>query len=264
MLGKVLSLMIVSMIFAMTISVAVRSYGAVGTSSNIDDASFEKLLADYQNWNINVTAENFPDPNKGIIGSSCVIKLGSVNFLLDPYDKYNMPIQTCEIASGSSLLFPFLLGWCDTASTGNTNMSYAQLLNCALKSDKGIITMEAVLDGKPIINIQVDNNNYNKSKINYPIPLKNDNYKEIITHNEFDLTISNNTRMPRDSYNNAEEFKSTPVDYKAAAQCFCGYIDNLPNGDHTLTYSTIVAGSVGASKSEQDQNTKIEYKLKVR
>ena len=110
MLGKVLSLMIVSMIFAMTISVAVRSYGVVDTSSNIDDASFEKLLADYQNWNINVTAENFPDPNKGIIGSSCVIKLGSVNFLLDPYDKYNMPIQTCEIVFWKLIIISFFIG----------------------------------------------------------------------------------------------------------------------------------------------------------
>jgi len=175
-----------------------------------------------------------------------------------------MPVQTCKIKSGTSLFFPFLLGWCDTASKGfYGKTSYPELLDCALKSDKGIITMEALLDKSKIIDIQVDNTDFNKSRILNPNLAVKENYHEIITPSLFNLTISKNTRMPSDSYEHPEEFESKPVIYKAAAQCFCGYVGNLTAGNHELVYKTTIKGSQGTSGGSQDQITTIVYNLNV-
>lgn len=85
-----------------------KSYGAVNATEIFDDAKLQKLMTEYVNWNVNVPTEELPEE-----GSKCVIKPGPVNLLLDPFSKGTVA-QTCDIKAGSSLLFPFYEGWCDS------------------------------------------------------------------------------------------------------------------------------------------------------
>src|SRR5215217_2641105 len=80
-----------------------KSFGADMSSANVDDSKLEQLLAEYQNWNVNVPTEQLPEE-----GNQCLIKTNSVIFLLDPFSKGTVT-QTCDIKSGSSLLFPFTM-----------------------------------------------------------------------------------------------------------------------------------------------------------
>jgi hypothetical protein len=81
-----------------------KSFGADMPSGNIDDSRLEELLAEYQNWNVNLPTEQLPEE-----GNQCLIKTDSLIFLLDPFSKGTVT-HTCEIESGSSLLFPFYHG----------------------------------------------------------------------------------------------------------------------------------------------------------
>ena len=114
-----------------------------------------------------------------------MIKAGDVNLLLDPFSKGTVS-QTCDIKAGSSLFFPFYEGWCDN---GNHDLygeqSYQVMLDCALDSDKGIVTMTAWLDGKQIVDIKVNSVKYHTPFVIYDKFPENKNYKTIITPSFF-------------------------------------------------------------------------------
>ena len=139
-----------------------------------------------------------------------------------------------------------------------------KLLDCALDTDRGIVTMKASLDNKKIIDIIVDNTDIQNLKVisnNLP---QSPHYKEIRNNDLFNLTITNNTQY--DSWEKPHEFKTLPVVYKAVGHCFCGYIDNneLSVGDHVLTYQTHLEGSDGLDKTKGwDFDSDITYNFKV-
>jgi hypothetical protein len=56
-----------------------KSFGADMPSGNLDENRLEELLAEYQIWNANLPTEQLPEE-----GNQCLIKTGSVIFLLDP------------------------------------------------------------------------------------------------------------------------------------------------------------------------------------
>ena len=85
-----------------------KSFGTDTPSGNIDDRRLAELLAEYQNWNVNVPTEQLPEE-----GNQCLIKTDSIIFLLDPFSKGTVT-QACRVNSGNSLLFPFYHGWCDS------------------------------------------------------------------------------------------------------------------------------------------------------
>jgi hypothetical protein len=139
-----------------------KSFGADMSSVNVDDSRLEELLAEYQNWSVNLPTEQLPEE-----GNQCLIKTDSIIFLLDPFSKGTVT-QTCEIKSGSSLLFPFYHGWCDNGGYDlYGEQSYKKILDCALEADKGIVTMAAWLDGKKIIDTKVNNKDVNNLKVLY-------------------------------------------------------------------------------------------------
>lgn len=238
-----------------------KSYGADQTSVNIDESKLVDLGAEYVNWNVNVPTEQLPEE-----GNNCLIKTGSVNFLLDPFSKGTV-VQTCDIKAGSSLLFPFYEGWCDSGTHElYGEQSYDKMLNCALDSDKGITTMMAWLDGSKIVDTKVVVN------INPPYDLKvvydnfpqNKYYKVIKTPSFFDITVTNKSRFASTTYEKPEDFKSSPATYKAVAHCFCGLVTNLTAGTHELRYKTIITGTGGLEKNKGwDQETDITYKFNV-
>ena len=230
------------------------------TTVNFDDTSLQKLLAEYYNWNVNVPTEQLPEE-----GNQCVIKPGPVTFLLDPFSKGTVT-QTCDIKSGSPLFFPFYGGWCDSGGSGMYGLQdYKKMLDCALDSDKGIVTMTAWLDGKEIVNTKVNNKDvYNLKVLNDKYP-GNKYYKLILTPSFFDLTLTNKSRFATDSYEKPEDFESSPHTYKAVIHCFCGLVTDLTPGKHELRYKTIIEGSAGlAGDKGWDQETDITYKLNVK
>jgi len=236
-----------------------KAFGAVLSSVNEDDARLENLLAEYVNWNVNVPTEQLPEE-----GNQCLIKTGSVILLLDPFSKGTVS-QTCNIKSGSSLLFPFYEGWCDN---GNHDLygeqSYEKILDCTLDSDKGIVTMTAWFDGSKIVDIKVNNKDVYNLKVLFDNFPKNEYFKIIKSPSFINLTLTNGSRFASTTYEKPEEFQSSPVIYKAVAHCFCGLVTNLTTGTHELRYKTIIEGTGGVAGGKGwDQETDITYKLNV-
>jgi hypothetical protein len=235
-----------------------KSFGADMPSGNIDDSRLEELLAEYQNWNVNLPTEQLPEE-----GNQCLIKTDSLIFLLDPFSKGTVT-QTCEIESGSSLLFPFYHGWCDNGAHDlYGEQSYKKILDCALDSDKGIVTMVAWLDGNKIIDIKVDNKDVYNLKVlsdNFP---QNKYYKVIKSPSFFNFTMTNASRYASDA-EKPEDFQSSPAIYKAVGHCFCGLVTNITAGTHELRYKTIIEGTGGIAEGKGwDQETDVTYKLNV-
>jgi hypothetical protein len=248
-----------TMILTLT-SFSFKLSGAENTAINFDNATLQKLMGDYVHFNVNVPTEQLPEE-----GNQCLIKPGPVYFLLDPFSKGTVK-QTCDIKSGSHLFFPFYEGWCDN---GNNDLygvhDFKKILDCALDSDKGIVTMVAWLDGKEIVNTKVNNKDVHNLKTLYDKYPGNDYYKVITSPDFFDLTLTNKSRFVSDLYEKPEDFQSSPYTYKAAVHCFCVLVTNLTDGNHELRYRTIIEGSAGlAGGKGWDQTTDITYKLNVK
>jgi hypothetical protein len=231
-------------------------------SANIDETRLKQLDAEYVNWNVNLPTEQLPEG-----GNECTIKLdttGSVYFLVDPFSKGTV-VQSCDIKSGSSLLFPLYEGWCDSGIKGYYGeQSNKTMWGCALDSDKGIATMTAWLDGNKIIDIKVNNMNIHDPKVVYDNNPQNKYYKLIANSDFFDLTLTNKSRFADQFYQNKTDFQTSPVIYKAVAHCFCGFVPDLAPGPHDLRYKTIIEGTGGASVGGWDQASDITYKFNVR
>ena len=234
--------------------------GANSTAVNTENEKLQKLLAEYYNWNGNIPTEQLPEE-----GNQCVIKPGPVNFLLDPFSKGTVS-QTCDIKSESPLFFPFYGGWCDNGSEDLYGVQdYKRLSDCALDSDKGIVTMQAWLDGKEIVNTKVNNKDVHNLKLVYDKYPGNNYYKLIKTPSFVDFTITNKSRFATEGYEKPEDFQSSPYTYKAVIHCFCGYVTGLTPGNHELRYKTIIEGSAGlAGGKGWDQMTDVIYKLNVK
>ena len=234
--------------------------GANNTALSIDETTLQKLLAEYYNWNVNVPTEQLPEE-----GNQCVVKPGPVNFLLDPFSKGTVS-QTCEINSGTVLFFPFYGGWCDTGGPGLYGVQdYKKISDCALDSDRGIVTMQAWLDGKEIVNTKVNNKDVFNSKLVYDKYPGNKYYKLIETPGFVDLTLTNKSRFASQAYEKPDDFQSSPYTYKAVIHCFCGLVTGLTPGNHELRYKTIIEGSAGlAGDKGWDQETDVTYKLNAR
>lgn len=234
--------------------------GADSSAIIFDNTTLQKLMGEYVNFNANLPTEQLPEE-----GNQCLVKPGPVYMLLDPFSKGTV-MQTCDIKSGSHLFFPFYEGWCDN---GNIDLygiqDYRKLLDCALDSDKGIVTMIAWLDGKEIINTKVNNKDVYNTKPVYDKYPGNDYYKVITTPSLFDLEVTNKSRFALELYQKPEDFESSPYTYKAVAHCFCGLVSNLTDGNHELRYRTIIEGSAGlAGGKGWDQTTDVTYKLNVK
>ena len=226
---------------------------------NNNTINFEKLVTEYINWWSNVPYEE--DPQQ--VNNPCVIhNIDSTIFLHDPFEMGEIK-NTCTIPH-KSLFFPFYVGWCTNGDVGFYGIqSYEKLLQCALDANRGIVTMDASLDDKKIVDVVIDNTNvhdlrvlYNKSLDSY--------YKEIGPTDFFDLTVTNKTQYQ--NYEKPQDFESSPAKYKAVAYCFCGFIDKnqITPGDHQLSYHTKIEGSGGLDKTKGwDHESKITYILKV-
>jgi len=125
--------------------------------------------------------------------------------------------------------------------------------------------MQAWLDGKEIVNTQVNNKDVNNLKLVYDKYPGNKFYKLILTPSLFDFTMTNKSRFATEGYEKPEDFQASPYTYKAVAHCFCGLIPDLTPGNHELRYKTIIEGSAGlAGDKGWDQETDVAYKLNVK
>lgn len=225
-------------------------------NTNID---FENLVNQYLDWWVNVPYEE--DPQQ--LENPCAIKnIDSVIFFQDPFEMGNIK-NTCTIPD-KSIFFPLYIGWCDNGSQGfYGTQSYQKLLECTLDANRGLVTMNAYLDDKKIVDVKIDNTDVHNLKVLYNKSLDN-YYKEIGPTELFDLTITNKTQIQ--SYEKPQDFKSSPAKYKAVAYCFCGFIDKdqLTPGNHDLIYYTKIEGSGGLDKTKGwDHESKITYTLTI-
>ena len=258
----VLTFLLVSFTFIflnfLSFNILEESHGINETQQqNNDTINFEKLVAQYLNWWINVPIEE--DPQQ--LDNPCVIHdTGSVIFLHDPFEMGEIK-NTCTIPH-KSLFFPFYIGWCDNGNQGYYRTeSYNKLLECTLDANRGLVTMNAYLDDKKIVDVRIDNTDIHNLKVLYNNSLVN-YYKEIGPTNFFDLTLTNKTQFQ--NYEKPQDFESSPAKYKAVAYCFCGFIDKdkITPGNHQLTYYTKIEGSGGLDKTKGwDHESKITFIL---
>ena len=226
---------------------------------NNDTVNFEKLLTQYLNWWLNVPFEE--DPQQ--VDNPCVIhETDSVIFLHDPFEMGNIK-NTCTIPH-KSLFFPFYIGFCDNGNQGIYGTeSYNKLLECTLDANRGLVTMNAYLDDKKIVDVLIDNTDVHNLKVRYNNSLDS-YYKEIGPTDLFDLTVTNKTQYT--NYEKPQDFASSPAKYKAVAYCFCGFIDKsqISPGNHQVSYYTKIEGSGGLDKTKGwDHESKITYILKI-
>ena len=224
-------------------SLVFKSYAVDNVTVISDGNKYQDLIAEYWNWWINLPLEKSPE--QGTTEQCTIHKSGSVILLLDPFQMGEIK-QRCEITSGSSVLFPFYIGWCDNGiKEYYGEQSFQRILSCALDANRGVVTMKATLDNRTIIDIEVDNKLVQNQITKNNLP-EGVHYKKITSDNFFNLTITNNTQFKL--YEKPEDFKVSPYTYKGAADCFCGFIESkdLPPGNHQLTYKTTVKGSEGA------------------
>lgn len=237
-----------------------KSFGSSEMSEISTPLDFEKLLSNYWNWWLNLPEEGNPTEDDGqTVKNKCVIhKSDSVIFLLDSFSLKNFN-QECEIPAGSSIFFPFYTAWCDNGIKGlYKERSYEKVLNCALDDDRGVVIMDAWLDGKKIIDLVVDNTDIRNLKVlrnNLPLEAY---YKEIRTSSFYNQTVTNQTQYT--DHEKPEEFQSAPTIYQGVAHCFCGFIPNFPEGIHELKYHTDLKGSTGADGS-WDFESEVTYKF---
>ena len=229
------------------------------SQKNDNALNFEKLVTEFLNWWVNVPVEE--DPQQ--LENPCVIhNTDSVIFLHDPFEMGNIK-NTCTIPQ-KSLFFPFYIGWCDNGAQGFYGTdSYDKLLECALDANRGLVTMNAYLDDKKIVDVLIDNTDVHNLKVRYNNSLDS-YYKEIGPTDLFDLTVTNKTQYT--NYEKPEDFASSPAKYKAVAYCFCGFIDKdkITPGNH-LSYYTKIEGSGGLDKTKGwDHESKITYILTVK
>jgi hypothetical protein len=233
---------------------------ANNTAVNIDDNRLEKLLDEFMNWAINVPTGQLPSES-----NQCLMRTDSVILLWSPFGEGTVT-QTCDIRSGIPILFPFYTGWCDNGNNGLYGVQdYKKISDCALDADKGIVTMQAWLDGKEIINTKVDNKDVNNLNLVYDKYPGNEYYKVIKTPSFFDLNVTNKSQFASEQYEKPEDFQSSPYTYKAVAHCFCGLVTGLTPGNHELRYKTIITGTGGISGEKGwDQEYDITYKLNAK
>ena len=234
--------------------------GTNNTAVNVDDNRLQKLLVEFNNWAINLRTDQLPPE-----GNQCVMKTDSAILLWSAFGEGTVT-QTCDIKSGIPILFPFYSGWCDNGNTGLYGVQdYKKISDCALDSDKGIVTMQAWLDGKEIVNTKVNNKDVNNLKVlndKYP---GNEYYKVIKTPSFFDLRVTNTSYFASEQYEKPEDFKSSPHTYKAVAHCFCGFLTNVTAGPHELRYKTIIEGTGGIAEGKGwDQEYDLTYKLNAK
>ncbi|MGE5863165.1 MAG: hypothetical protein ACM31H_05280, partial [Nitrososphaerales archaeon] len=124
-----------------------EAHGINETQKNNNAVDLEKLVTEFLNWWINVPVEE--DPQQ--LENPCVIyDTDSVIFLHDPFEM-GVIKNTCTIQQ-KSLFFPFYIGWCDNGNPGLYGTdSYDKLLKCALDANRGLVTMNAYLDDKKIV-----------------------------------------------------------------------------------------------------------------
>jgi hypothetical protein len=232
----------------------------INETQNNNTINFEKLVSEFLNWWINVPVEE--DPQQ--LENPCVIhNTDSVIFLHDPFEMGNIK-NICTIPQ-KSLFFPFYIGWCDNGNQGYYGIkSYDKLLECTLDANRGLVTMNAYLDDKKIVDVLIDNIDVNNLKVRYNNSLDS-YYKEIGPTDFFDVTLTNKTQFT--NYEKPEDFALAPAKYKAVAYCFCGFIDKekISPGNHKLTYYTKIEGSGGLDKTKGwDHESKITFILTVK
>jgi hypothetical protein len=221
------------------------SFGISAARNN--SVELQNILAKYWSWWSN-SPEDQPEKNPKC--SMGIDTKDSFVFYLEPFEIGDVAYSCTDkpIPKGYSIMFPILTSFCSQGDKGLYNKPFQEIRDCALDLDRGSIKGIVSLDDKVIVNMNKDNGNgidmkpkltNNSDQSNY--------YKEIFPTVFVDLLATKNTTIPN-NWEKPEEFKNSPIYYKAVAHCDCVIIDtnNLSPGNHTLKY---IVDSVGGQSS---------------
>lgn len=218
-----------------------------GINTGNDPIELEKILAKYWNW-WNNSPEDQPEENPKC--SMGIDTEDSFVFYVDSFQAGDL-IYDCTdkpIPKGYSIMFPILTSFCSQGDKGLYNKPYQEIRDCSLDLDRGNIKGIVSIDDKVIVNLNKDNGNGIDMKPNSTKTLlQNKYYKEIFPSDFVNLLVTSNHTAPN-NWEKPEEFKNSPIYYKAVEYCDCVVIDTneLSPGNHTLKY---IVDSVGGQSS---------------
>ena len=203
--------------------------------------TLENWVEDWWRWNAGIPSD--PETTfAGVAENGCLInKEGPVVFLIDPAIGGEHH-QRCEISSNQGIL---ISGWsaeCDGSVKGYENASFQKLSKCARDQDLGKITVNALVDNKPISRVEAED----YKTINLV------NATELSTK-AFNITTPENSQLQVDY----------PGTYPGAAHGWFIFLKPLPVGEHTVRYVNDVRETTlgGAGNTN---NADITYSLKVK
>jgi len=196
---------------------------------------YDQWVTRYWNWWIATTKEQ-ANPSDG----SCLMKEdGPVVMLMDPSVGGNRK-QMCDISSEKGILIGLWSGECDRGFNGQRNSSYEKLLQCARDSNKGTIVGSLFVDGVPIAQLNVVNDQTTGIS----------NITDIRTK-EFNITIPTNSHYQSDNYGT----------FGAAVEGWYVFLKPLPPGEHTIFLKNFVQGEGPSGFANAAELT---YLLRVR
>jgi hypothetical protein len=218
-----------------------------GTNTGDDRIELDNILAKYWSWWSNSPEdqpENNPKCSMGIDTEDSFV------FYINPFEIGDVAYDCTDqpIPKGYSIMFPLLISFCSQGDKGLYNKPYQEIRDCALDLDRGKIKGIVSIDDKVIVNLQKDNGNGIDMKPNSTNSLlQSKYYKEIFPTNFVNILASSNTTFTN-NWEKPEEFKNSPIYYKAVEHCDCVIIDTneLNPGNHTLKY---IVDSVGGESS---------------
>jgi hypothetical protein len=194
---------------------------------SIDDKpyglTYGQWTANFWKWVISIPQQN--NPNNDPTGAKCAINQN------DPNVWYLAPTfggaaeRTCTIPKGRAILFPLLAGECNPVE--NPALKTDSLLRtCAAQGNEGSRSMDAIIDGVKIKNLE----NY---RIQSPF---------------FAVTFPENNI-----------FSVKPSTTKDVSDGFWVFLKPLPQGKHELEFSASVIDPSGT----HNYNTHVKYHLTV-
>ncbi|HZO11320.1 MAG TPA: hypothetical protein VFB48_04310 [Nitrososphaeraceae archaeon] len=219
---------------AMMISTA-YAVGVFQKTEKIFNKTYDAWVEDWWKWNVALPG-NETIGYHNLIDNGCLInKEGPVVMLIDPAAGGTQN-QKCEISSNQGILISAWGAVCSGASRGNENKSFEELLECAKGFNQGTVTVNVLVDNKPIAEV--------KAVDGKTISLINAD--EVATKG-FNITFPKNSSFVPD----------TPDTHLSATDGWYVFLKPLPVGEHTVHYTNAVTGP-------NANNADITYSLTVK
>lgn len=210
--------------------------------------SYDDWASEFWNkWIAKNTDQATPKPDGCLIVNNDY-KSESMVMLMETADVSFPPTQACQISSNQGIIIPLWIGWCDTGSDKNQNLT-----KCAKEQNLGNIASDVKVDGIPVAKLDVKQSVIPGSGL---LDYKINSLTNVTqsTSKTFTLTIPPDTHKPN----------QVAGTWQAVSDGWWVFLKPLSPGQHTIFYNIRVTPT-GAltSPGTNPHFADITYKLEV-